>query len=91
MVEMVDEAEILPFKIKDYPINQNVWCNYWLTTPELFDRYMSEVLRPCMQVLGGNTTLTEQHRGKTYLAQCFFYEGLFSVFMQENNLTYEVI
>lgn len=91
MVEMVDDAKVLPFTLKDYPIKQNVWCNYWATRPELFTIYVEKYLKPVMSVVGGNTTMYEQHRGRPYLAQCFMLEGLFSVFMQEERLTYKVI
>lgn len=41
------------------------YCNYWLTRPELFDRYVSEVLAPTMDLLDSNEDLRQLAFTKT--------------------------
>lgn len=90
LVDLVDNSGIFDFKLKDYQIEQNVWCNYWVAKPMVFSEYVSDYLLPCMRLIGDNAG-EELHRGKMVKAQTFFYEGLFSVYLHRKRLTYKVI
>lgn len=90
LVSLVDDSFLLPVKLKEYDVIQNVWCNYWMAKPHIFDEYIHEWLLPCMGLIGNHAGV-ELHRGKLTPAQTFFYEGLFSVYLSHKQLSFKVI
>jgi hypothetical protein len=97
LAEMVDKSGIFDFKLKNYPIKKPIWCNYWITTPEIFDLYCCNYLNKVMTLFQRTKDkdilkaleMTEPHRyGKHYPSLTFFLEGLFSVFLEEEKIKY---
>ena len=96
LTQLVDKAQIFDFKLSGYPIKRNIWCNYWIASPEVFEFYCSCYLNKIMTLF--NTTKdpellealesTERHRGRQYSVVTFFLEGLFSVFCHRENINY---
>ena len=91
MVEACDNYSLFDFKLKDYPIKQNVWCNYWIASPKVFDLYCTKYLSKAIEFFKTRPEyhLTEFHRGRNVPAMTFFLEGLFSVFLQQEKIKYE--
>ena len=87
-VQMADKAKLFPFKLDKYKVKKNVWCNYWIATPAVFDDYCTNYLSKAIEFFKGTELYerTEKHRGKQYLSMTFFLEGLFSVYLTEKNL-----
>ena len=88
MVQLADKAKLFPFKLDRYKVKKNVWCNYWIATPAVFDDYCTNYLSKAIEFFKGTELYdrTEKHRGKQYLSMTFFLEGLFSVYLTEKNL-----
>ncbi len=88
MVQMADKAKLFPFKLDRYKVKKNVWCNYWIATPKIFDDYCTNYLSKAIEFFKGTDLYdrTEKHRDKQYLSMTFFLEGLFSVYLTEKNL-----
>lgn len=90
MAKIIDAAKIFPFKIEGYKVRQNVWCNYWVARPAIFDDYCKRYLKPCMDILDAYD-FKEIHRGKIVPSQTFFYEGLFSVYLTAENIKFKTL
>lgn len=97
LCKLVDKAKLFDFKTFQYPVKRNIWCNYWITTPEIFDLYCCNYLNKVMTLF--NTTKdkellnclnkTIKHRNKVeYSVVTFFLEGLFRVFLEEEKIKY---
>ena len=93
--KMADEYRLFPFDLYQYPVNEVIFCNYWLATPQAFELYCQKYLSRCIMFFRDNKNeeiarmyqVTENHReGKPYIAFTFFLEGLFSVFIKEEKL-----
>lgn len=92
--DMVDKYGLFPFKLKNYPVRVNIWCNYWVVTPQIFDDYCTNYLNKVVSFFRESEVKevrdmyesTENHRnGQPYKAMTFFLEGLFSVFVTERS------
>jgi hypothetical protein len=91
LVQLADSYNLFPFKLKEYKVKQNVWCNYWIAKPHIFDDYCTRYLSKTIEFFKNRPeyNLTEQHRGKQVPAMTFFLEGLFSIYLQHENINYE--
>lgn len=92
MVQLADKHKLFQFKLKRAKIKQQVWCNYWIARPEVFDEYCTNYLSKAVEFFKDKPEyeLMEMHRGKLTPAMTFFLEGLFSVFLSKSKYTYEV-
>jgi len=90
MTRIIDAAKIFPFKMEGYKVKQNVWCNYWVARPAVFDDYCRRYLKPCMDILN-DLDFKEMHRGKIVPSNTFFYEGLFSVYLTEEKINFKTL
>lgn len=93
MAALCDAVNLFPFKLTNYPVKQNVWCNYWIAKPRIFDDYIRRYLLPAITFLEGSSLYDarEMHRGKEVFSMTFFLEGLFSIYLQEEKINYKVI
>lgn len=93
MVTLCDARKLFPFNLSDYPVDQIVWCNFWIAKPVVFDDYIRRYLMPTIEFLKGTYLYhaTEIHRGKETFSMTFFLEGLFSIYLQEEKINYKVI
>lgn len=87
LVSIADQYKLFDFKLKDYNVKQNVWCNYWIVKPAIFDDYCTRYLSKAIEFFKDKPeyNLTEYHRGKHVPALTFFLEGLFSIYLQHEN------
>jgi hypothetical protein len=95
IMNIVDKYKIFPFTLKNYPSRVNVWCNYWVASPKVFDDYCTNYLNKVVSFFRESDIkevrdiyeATENHRnGQPYKAMTFFLEGLFSVYLSEHEL-----
>jgi len=93
MVEYADKMQLFPFKLKEYPLKDNVWCNYWVAKPHIFDDYCTRYLSKAIEFFKNTDyyCITERHRGKDCLSMTFFLEGLFSIYLQEEKIKYKLV
>jgi hypothetical protein len=90
-----DEYKLFDFNLLNYPVKTVIWCNYWVATPEIFELYCSKYLLKILAFFSENSNkdvlaaynsqLKHRDQKPTY-AMAFFLEGLFSVFLQEENI-----
>ena len=90
MVDYADKMKLFPFKLRDYPVEDICWCNYWIARPKIFDDYCTRYLSKAIEFFKGTPlyNATEKHRGKDCLSMTFFLEGLFSVFLKNEKIKY---
>lgn len=95
LIKEVDKQNLFDFKFEDYPIKENIWCNYWVCSPNIFDYYCTNYLSKVMMLFERTKDndllealeLTETHRaGVQYSVVAFFLEGLFSVFLDQEKI-----
>lgn len=93
MVDLADKYGLFPFKLRNFKVKQQVWCNYWVVTPAVFDDYCTRYLSKAIEFFRGRPEyeLTEHHRGKQVPAMTFFLEGLFSVYLTRENVKFKVV
>jgi hypothetical protein len=100
LCKVIDDAKIFDFTLYQYPLKKNIWCNYWICSPEIFDLYCCNYLNKVMRFI--NTTKdkaalevlnkTLKHRkGIEYSIVTFFLEGLFTVFLNEEKIKFTKI
>lgn len=85
MVRLADAYKLFPFKLDSYKVKYNVWCNYWVAKPHIFDDYCTNYLSKAIEFFKGTDLYfaKEKHRGQMVYAMTFFLEGLFSVYLTE--------
>jgi len=95
LCRVADDHSLFDFKLLNRPIKNQIWCNYWVATPEVFELYCSKYLIKTMDFFANNKNkevkdaynLTLKHRdNKQTFAMTFFLEGLFSLFLQEEKI-----
>lgn len=93
LVDIADKYKLFPFRLRNYKVKQDVWCNYWIAKPAIFDDYIRRYLIPAIEFFKPRPEydLMTQHRGKMYFTMTFFLEGLFSIYLQEEKINYKVI
>lgn len=92
MVRLADDAKLFPFKLNDIKINDIIWCNYWIAPPKIFDDYCTRYLSKAVEFFKDKSiyNATEIHRGKECLSFTFFLEGLFSVYLTQEKIKYNI-
>ncbi len=87
IAKIADKEKLFPFNIFKYDIGGYIcFCNYFVCTPKVFDRYCREYLEPSIKWMQERKTAelkeaiqrTFPHRNKNYPLQPFFLEGLFN-------------
>ena len=93
MVILADKNKLFPFKLSNQKINDIIWCNYWVAPPKIFDDYCTRYLLKTIEFFKDKSiyNATEFHRGKDYPAFTFFLEGLFSVYLSREKVSYKII
>lgn len=85
MCKLADYYKLFPFQLKGYKVNRNVWCNYWVVKPQIFDDYCTNYLSKAVEFFKDKEIYNakEMHRGEMVYSFTFFLEGLFSVYLTE--------
>ena len=96
LIKQIDRTDILKVKLKHYKPAVNVWCNYFICTPDVFEKYVKNYLEPVVKHFAKKENqkyllLTEKHRGKPCAAMTFFLEGLYSVFIEQEKINHKLI
>lgn len=93
IVEAADRYKLFPFRLEKYKAKKNVWCNYWVARPAVFDMYVRNYLLPAIEFfkLQPEYNLIEMHRGRPTYAMAFFLEGLFSVFLDKEKIKHTFV
>ena len=85
MCKIADYYKLFPFQLRCYKVNRNVWCNYWIVKPHIFDEYCTNYLSKAVEFFKDKEIYNakEMHRGEMVYSFTFFLEGLFSVYLTE--------
>jgi hypothetical protein len=96
MCDYFDEKQLLPYKLKHYPITNNAFCNFFVMTPELFEKYAKFILyfMNYFEYDRGTYKFRDMMFKLSYglcKTICLFFEGLLAIWLKENNIPYKYI
>lgn len=87
VIKMLYDKKIIPFTNEKMSW-VNVFCNYWVATPQVIDKYLTTFLLPVVDALYNDPDISAEvnsemfpHRGKMYPIHPFVLEYLFGLFV----------
>lgn len=94
--EYFDNKQIVPYKLKYYPIEENAFCNFFVMTPELFESYAKYLLlfMNYFEYDTGTYKFREMMFQLSYglcKTNCLFFEGLLAIWLKENKIKHNLI
>jgi len=89
IIKQLYKTQVIPFENDD--LNWiNIFCNYWVATPEIIDRYIA-FLKPVIHAMKNDPVIVKiykeekfNHRGKKYPIYPFVCEYMFGLFLLHN-------
>lgn len=98
IVNEIYKAQIFQKRLLHFEPAKNIWCNYWICRPEIFEMYIENYLIPVLKHFEKKENqkflqLYEKHRGKTnyYTSITFALEGLYSFFIENEKINHGYI